>query len=127
MFGKTTERSESVRPNQRASVPAYCSTPVVGSQRPLGFEPRQCRRVRRVEIREKVAASVRSCASVDVAARYCSAEDEHIISPGVIGADSAACSCRIHCASEIRKRELRYLILHSLHAHFIVERTHRLT
>ena len=39
IFGKTTPRSVSSRPNQRASVPAYCSTPVVGSQRPRGFDP----------------------------------------------------------------------------------------
>ena len=39
MFGKTAGRSVSVKPNHRASVPAYCSTLVVGSHRPRGFVP----------------------------------------------------------------------------------------
>ncbi len=79
--GKTAGRSPGESPYQEASVAAYCSTEVVGIQRPRGLEP--------PSVSSGPPSASVGIGAVEPAARDRAAEDEVVIAPAVIRADDA--------------------------------------
>ena len=64
--------------------------------------------------------------AVEITAGDRSADDEHMVAPGVVGADTGSGARRDKCAAEIRKREERHVVLRTLSRHLVVKRADRL-